>query len=393
MKILMLCEFFNDDLEYQENLLAKYYTKHKHEVVIITSTVDSVFNYYSDKHDINASTREYFHQGVKIIKLQYQWIRLKNRLRKYKNITPILEQEKPDLIYVHSIMLNINEVVRYKKKNTGCKIIMDYHGNYSNSATNWLSLNILHKAIRRIFYLNRARKHISKFFPIVPASFVFLNEVYDVPYSEMELLPLGADTDLGNEIRAKKEGLVIREKLNILKDDLVVFSGGKLHPSKKTELLIEAFLMVQTPQLHLIIAGDSSEAEKAYKEQLLKLANKNPNIHFVGWLNNLEVYKHLDAADIAVFPASQSILWQQAISMRLPLITGDTGSQSIAYLNEYGNIIILSKDEINSDVISDNIQKLITDTQLRNEMKIGAEKITDKLLNWDKLILKTLQFN
>ena len=139
MKILMLCEFFNDDLEYQENLLAKYYTKHKHEVVIITSTVDSVFNYYSDKHDINASTREYFHQGVKIIKLQYQWIRLKNRLRKYKNITPILEQEKPDLIYVHSIMLNINEVVRYKKKNTGCKIIMDYHGNYINSATNWLS--------------------------------------------------------------------------------------------------------------------------------------------------------------------------------------------------------------------------------------------------------------
>ena len=79
--------------------------------------------------------------------------------------------------------------------------------------------------------------------------------------------------------------------------------------------------------------------------------------------------------------------------MWLPLIVGDTGSQSISYLNEYKNIIILNKNDIKTDIIAQNIKELIENKQLRNEMKIGAEKITNKMLNWDTLILKTLQFN
>ena len=49
MKILMLCEFYNETLEYQENLLVKYYRKHGYEVTLITSTYESVFDYYNTK--------------------------------------------------------------------------------------------------------------------------------------------------------------------------------------------------------------------------------------------------------------------------------------------------------------------------------------------------------
>jgi 1,2-diacylglycerol 3-alpha-glucosyltransferase len=393
MKIVMLCEFFNENLEYQENLLAKYYRKHNHQVTIITSTLDSVFDYYGDKHDIDAPTRIYEVNGVKIIKLQYKFIRLKNRLRKYKDITSILEEENPDLIYVHDIMLNMLEAVAYKKLNPHCKMIMDYHADYSNSANGWLSLNILHKIIRKKFYWDRAKKHISKVFPIVPAGFIFLNEVYNVPYSDMELLPLGADTDLGNEIRQSKEGANIREKLGISPSDFVIFTGGKLTSAKKTEILISAFLEINSPNTHLIIVGAASEADKLYMDSLLALSNKNPRIHFVGWQKNQEVYKYLDAADIAVFPASQSILWQQAISMHLPLVVGDMGSQSIEYLNKYENIIILTKEFISIDTFVKHINTLLHDTTTLEKMEIGAAKITDEMLNWDKLIYKTLQYN
>lgn len=44
MKILMLCEFYNE-IWNQENLLVKYYRKHGHEVTVITSTYESVFDY------------------------------------------------------------------------------------------------------------------------------------------------------------------------------------------------------------------------------------------------------------------------------------------------------------------------------------------------------------
>lgn len=393
MKIVMLCEFFNENLEYQENLLVKYYIKHGHQVTVITSTIDSVFDYYADKHDINAPTREYTYNKAKIIKLQYASISFKNRLRKYKNITTILENEKPDLIYVHDIMLNILEAVAYKKKHKECKMIMDYHADYSNSAQSWLSLNLLHKIIRRRFYFDRAKKHISKIFPIVPAGFIFLNEVYGVPYSDMELLPLGADTDLGYEVRFNKEGLNIRQKLGISQEAFVIFTGGKLTSAKKTELLIEAFLRLNSTNAHLIIVGESSKADSSYKENLLKRAINNPKIHFVGWLNNTDIYKYLNASDIAVFPASQSILWQQAISMHLPLIVGDIGGQSIAYLNLYENIIILEKEDITVTNLVKHISKLNQDRFLLDEMKRGAEKVTNEMLNWDNLIKKTLKFN
>ena len=390
MKIVMLCDFYNEKLEYQENLLAKYYTKHGHDVVIITSTYYSVFDYYSDKYDKNIPSSEANINGVKVIRLRYSF-NILNRLRKYTGIFEILVKEAPSLIFVHDIMLNIFEVVKYKKKNPKCSVIMDYHADYSNSAKNWISLKILHGIIRK-YYLDRSKKYIDKIFPVVPAGFVFLNEVYNIPYDDMELLPLGADTDLGKNTRLNNEGINIRKKYGINSNDFVIFSGGKLDPRKKLELLIEAFIYIDNPNCYLFIIGDSSDIDLDYKEKLIRKSQENPNIFFTGWLLNTEVYKYLNASDLAVFPASQSILWQQAISMHLPLIVGNIGHQDISYLNKYGNIIIMDKKSITAENIKNNILKLKNNKQLYKDMKSGAEKITEESLSWDVLIKKTLYF-
>ncbi|RFN32554.1 hypothetical protein, partial [Salmonella enterica] len=73
VKILMLCDFYNKNLEYQENLLTRYYIKHGHEVVVIASTFESVFDYYDDKHDKNIKAHTFFDGKAKIIKLQYRY--------------------------------------------------------------------------------------------------------------------------------------------------------------------------------------------------------------------------------------------------------------------------------------------------------------------------------
>jgi 1,2-diacylglycerol 3-alpha-glucosyltransferase len=394
MKIVMLCDFFNEKLEYQENLLVKYYTKHNHNVTVIASTFESVFDYYNDKHNNQEPAKDYYYNGIRVIKLKYAY-NILNRIRKYTSISKILEAEKPDLIYIHDIMPNMIEAVKYKKMYPNCKMIMDYHADYSNSAKNKLSLNILHKIIRKRIFFDRAKKHFSKIFPIVPASAVFLNEVYGVPYENMELLPLGADTDLGKEIRLNEEGIKIRKKLNIPTEHFVIFTGGKLNALKKTEILIEAFNCLNDSKMHLIVVGDSGDKEEdiAYKNMLLVLSENSPNIHFVGWLSNIDVYKYLNASNMAAFPANQSILWQQAISMGIPLLVGDIGSQSISYLNKYGNIIIWEKEHITSDNFKSSIEKIKNNKDVYTSMKEGAFKITEEMLNWDTLILKTLRFN
>lgn len=390
MKIVMLCEFYNDNLEFQENLLAKYYNKHNHQVVIITSTFTSIFDYYSDNHDPKLPAKTHVINGVKIIRLKYAF-NILNRLRRYTNIYEILEEERPGLIFVHDISPNMLEAVKYKKKHQDCSIIMDYHADFSNSAKNWISLNILHKILRK-YYLDRSRKYIDKIFPVVPASTKFLHEVYEVPMDEMELLPLGADTDVGNDTRINNEGSKIRSKYGIPIDDVVIFTGGKFEPKKKTELLIDAFHILKDPKLHLFIIGDASSTSQIYKKSLIAHSKENQNIHFIGWLSSADIYKYMNACELAVFPAHQSILWQQAISMYLPLIVGNIGHQDISYLNEYGNIIILDKNKITAKNIAENISTLLSSNQILNDMKSGAIKITDEMLNWDKLIMKTLKY-
>ncbi|MDR6487554.1 glycosyltransferase involved in cell wall biosynthesis [Chryseobacterium vietnamense] len=389
MKILMLCELYIESLEYQENLLVKYYRKHGHEVTVITSTYENVFDYYNNKHDNSLPAKVIYDHGAKIIKLPFKFNYL-GKIKKYTSIKKIVEEVQPDLLYIHDIMPNMFEMLDYKKQNPHVKMIMDYHADYSNSANGWLSLNILHKVIRKYLYMDPIRKHISKFYPIVPGSTKFLNEVYNIPHNEMDLLPLGADTDLVAEIKNNRVRDEIRNKFGINNEDIIIFTGGKFTPAKKTDLLIKAFNEINDATLHLLIVGDADQHNQEYKKELLALSNNNPNIHYIGWLNNRGVYEYLSASDLAVFPASQSIVWQQALASGLPLIVGDVGEQSVQYLNEFGAITELKKEDINKEKIKKSIEDIIyreDELSLRKEL---ALKTSSKYLDWNHLINKTL---
>ena len=391
MKIVMLCEFYNEDLEYQENLLTKYYLKHGHSVTVITSTFESIFDYYNDRHDNSKPARTYFDLGAKIIKLPYRY-NILNRLRAYTKVDDILREEAPDLIYVHDIMPNFPEAVRYMKSHRDCRMIMDYHADYSNSGKNWISRRILHGILRK-WFLDRARPYLSRIFAFTPAAIPFLHEIYNVPLDEIELLPLGADLDLCAEVKERREGVALRRELGIADDAIVVFSGGKLEPWKRTELLIEAVKSLTSLPLELIVVGEFGARYGGYKKSLIEIAGSRRNIRFVGWLKAPEIYKYLDMADIAVFPASQSILWQQAIAMGLPLIVGNTGNQDMAYLNLHDNIVILGKEDIRSDRLAQELERIASDPVRMRMMGGGAERVADECLNWDKLVQRTLRFN
>ena len=386
----MLCDFYNHTLQYQENILVKYYIKHGHEVTVITSTFESVFDYYADKYDSTIAEHDFFDNGAKIIKLPFS-VNILSRIRKFSGVKGILKHEQPDVIFLHDIMLNLYEVKRYRKKHPNCKIIMDCHADYSNSGNGWLSRNILHKIVRKAcLYL--VLKHVEKIYPIVPAGFVFLNELYGIPYHRMELLPLGTDTDKINEIITQNEGKTIRKRLGIPSDAFVIFSGGKLDPLKKTNLLIKAFNNLLDTRIHLIIVGKTPEDNVTYKVELDSLSKNNENIHITGWLNGDEIYKYMNASDIAVFPASQSVLWQQSIGMGLPLIVGSHLGQDVSYLNIYNCLIILEEKQITVQEIEKNIKKLIDDTVLLDTMKKAALKTSNEYLSYDKIAKQTLQF-
>ncbi len=390
MKIVMLCDLYAESLQYQENLLAKYYIKHKHQVTVIASTFNSAFDYYNFSYDKSKPGSVTFDGQAKIIKLPYS-LNILNRLRKFAGVLDILEEESPDLIFIHNVHLNCTDAIRYVKKNAGCRLIMDFHSDSSNSGRNWLSVKVLHGIIRR-YYLKKILKHIDKVFVVTPGGFKFLYDCYGVPYEKMELLPLGSDTDLAKDVLKSNTRDRIRNGLGIPSEDIVIFSGGKLKQDKKVELLIDAFFKINNPSLHIILVGDSGEAEANYKKALEKMVANNVNVHFIGWVSGQEVYKYMSASDLAVFPASQSVLWQQAISIGLPLIVGQVGVQDSSYLNVNSNVITIPEHELTGDKIADAIQGIIQSTESLGKFKsLAVAAIEHPYINYDKIILQTLK--
>lgn len=385
----MLCDFFGDNQTYQENLLLKYYRKFEIDVVIIASTIDNILKYYSNDYDPDSPKKIYINQeGGKIYRLPYQ-LNFLNKLRKFPDIDKILETEKPDLIYCHGIHLNLKEAVDYKKKYNLTKIILDSHGDYSNSANNWLSKNVLNKIYRRLF-LKKYTKYISKFYAVVPEGIKFMHEMYGIPQENIELLPLGCDYEYMQEIKNHTDIQALKNIHQISADDFVIISGGKFNPLKRTEVLIEAVNLLPHKKIKLLIFGTPDKNYLEYYKNLEKFAEKE-NIHLLGWLSADEIYKIMTIANLAIFPASQSVLWQQSIGMGLPLIAGDSGMQDMSYLNVNNNLIRVEEKNINSNYFAKLIESLIDEPQKLASMKAGAKKTASDFLNYKRIAEKTLK--
>lgn len=388
MKILMLTDFFNENLEYQENLLLRYYRKHGHEVTIVTSLTESLFAYRADKREEKASARNYEVDGARIIRLPYR-LNILNRICTFPGLAKILAEERPDLVYLHESFPCLPAVVGYLKRNPECRAVLDFHADSSNATKNKFALFALHRIVRAGL-LRQARPYLSRIFPVVPASTRFLNEVYGVPLDEMELLPLGADLDAITEARRARRHLAVRQKLGIADDDVVIFSGGKLEPRKRTEILIQALARLAHHRPHLILVGEAAPEHQDYKRQLLDKAAAVGRVHSIGWLSPRDVYAHMTASTLAVFPASQSIMWQQAIASGLPLVAGDTGSQSIAYLNTHDNIVILKAEDIAPGPLAEAVDAILSDPVRLKAMSEGARRVGREKLDWNVLIGRTL---
>lgn len=391
MKIVMVCEFFDKDLAFQENLLLKYYRKMGHEVTIITSTYLNVFDYYSGKHDKAAPASVEHHDGGKIIRLRFRY-NLLNKLKSYAGFARTLADEAPDFIFVHDITPDFPPMVAYVKAHPDVKMIMDYHADYSNSGKNWLSLRILH-GVMRGYFLKRARPHLEKILPIVPTGFTFLNEVYGVPMSEMDLLPLGADTDLVATVQATNPRPAIRAQYGIAEDAIVIITGGKMERYKKVEVLIEAVQRTGRKDVHILAAGTFPPNDPDYERDIRGRAEAlGSQFRFVGWLDAPAMFAHMAAADMAVFPASQSVLWLQAIASGLPLVVGDTGGQNPDYVNLHSNIIVLTGDDISGEGFGKVIADLAAHPDKRHAMADGARKSSAAMLDWNAIAAKTLSY-
>lgn len=398
MKILMICEFFDEALDYQENFLAKTYHRLGHEVVIVTSTTGSVFDYTVDKSGAQVEGGETRTEYARIIRKPWR-INILHKIKAFENLSGLIQREAPDLVYIHDIMPNMLDALSYVRSNPHVRMIMDYHSDLTNSGANLLSRLVLHGVIRKAI-LDISRPHLSKIFPIVPASTDFLRTYYRVPDSEMELLPLGVDLHQSRATLAGDARARVRRGLGIPEDALVVFTGGKMGWIKRSEEALHALRRLDDPKVHLIVVGKVGGlgADEAYAAMMTEAARGLANAHLVGWQDRQGVYDHMAAADVAVYPASQSVLWQQSLGMGLPLVVGERGPgmkvrQDVSYMAGLGAVTVLDDQGDVAAQIADIVARFRDDPVSLARARRAALDTAETVLDYEKVAAQTLRFN
>ena len=381
MRIVHLClgNYFADGYSYQENMLTKFHKQDGHEVYVIASlqTYDA-----NGKVTFMEMKEPYLTEhGVEVTRIPYKKDnKLCRKIRIFKGLYEALESKHPEVLFIHNCQFaDMKKVVRYLKAHPEVKVYCDSHADYSNSATNWFSKNILHK-----FLWRRSAKLIepfaTKFYGVLPARVKFLQELYKLPPEKCELLVMGADDEcveaaLHPDIRQR-----IRSEFNLDEKDYVVITGGKIdHNKPQTLELMEAVNETDDPSFKLLVFGSVVPELRQRFDELI-----SDRVIYIGWKKSEEIYNYFAAADLIAFPGLHSVLWEQAVAMGKPCAFRKI--DGFQHIDLDGNCVYFEEDSVEAyKKVLVNAKPLSSDMQ-----KIAMEKGM-KVFSYKKIAKKALE--
>ena len=370
MRICHLCLLgpYNEGWTYQENILSKYHRLAGNEVFLVATP----YMWEKDKVVI-VPKEEYINEfGVKVFRCGLsKGPTLGGRIAHYPEVGILLEEIEPDVIFVHGVQcIDIRTVVKYAKEHRNCKVYVDNHADYSNSARTWLSKNILHGILWR-HMAKLVNPYVTKFYGVLPARVDLLTQLYKLPKEKCELLLMGGDDEFVEEALRPENINSFRQKNDIKDADFLIVTGGKIDFAKtQTLLLMEAVAQIGG-KVKLLIFGS---VEESLKERFNELC-KNDNIQYIGWISGNEAYQVFAAADLVVFPGRHSVFWEQSAALGKPMIVKYW--EGTTHVDAGGNVVFLY-DESSEEI--ENAIKSILEGNKYNEMVQKANASRKKFL-------------
>ena len=372
MKIvhICLCGPVTDDWNYQDNLLSKYHVKLGHEVSLITSK----WIWGSNGKLLKTDKQDYFNNDqVRMIRLDIKGNKpFHSKFKKYKGISDIIEKINPEILFVHGCQfLDIRQIVKYIKKNPKVKVFVDNHADFSNSATSWLSKNILHKVIWK-YHAQLILPYTKKFYGVLPARVDFLVDVYKLPKDKVELLVMGADDDLVKKANNPEVIKNIREKYNIAPDDFLIMTGGKIDLGKlQIILLMQAVQEIKKENVKLIVFGSVIDE---LKQEVNRLSD-GTKVQYIAWVDAKDTYSYFASANLVIFPSLHSVFWEQVVGLGVPCIFNKI--KGFDHIDLNGNCSFI--DGNNKCEMIESINFLVNNPDKLTFMKkVASEKGIDK---------------
>ena len=379
MKIVhvIIANFYKEGYGYQENILP---VKHL-ELGLDTYVVTINDNFPSGTHYVN-------NDGLDVTCLQ------KNRsflsgvryvssfVSKTEGLYTYLDTISPDIIFVHGLQA-IDSLIVYKwcKKHPTVKLYVDQHADYYNTPIKEITTKLYYRIVYG-YIAKQLSKYAIKFWGVTPWRVDYLQKVYGVNPIKTDLLVMGGDEKLvdwrnrGN-IRAE-----IRSKYNIPEDAFLLITGGKIDRTKNIHLLIDAVTRLKDKNIFLLVFGNMTDEIKDYCTPLIK-----DNIKYIGWIDSKDVYPYFLSSDLAVFPGTHSVLWEQAMSCGIPGIFKDWDG-GFTHIDCGGNALLIK--DISTDSLVETISSLVGDRNRLEKMKEISETLARKTFSYIEIAKKSI---
>lgn len=353
MKILhvVIGERYIEGMSYQENILPKKHKDLGYDTYLIASQRIDCSTFVDTGEYINKA-------GVKvsILKCRSKKFWMYVFFDKCIGFKEKLYSIKPDIIFIHGIVFkDIRHIISYKKEFSGTHIFADSHNDYYNSP-----VSKLEKILLKYFYLKRIEKFIpycERFWGTTPWRVDYLHDVYQIPKEKTDLLQMGGDeclipAETENKLKIRR---FVRNEYNIPDDSFLVVTGGRLDRRKQQTLLMNAMRQLSGKNIYLLVFGnptlDMEDEINEYKDI--------ENIRLIGKIHPDNIYNMFIASDLAVFPGTHSVLWEQAIACGIPTVFKHWSGME--HVNICNNAILL--DNVSVETLKKTIESLLLTSQ------------------------------
>ncbi|MBR3739645.1 MAG: glycosyltransferase [Clostridia bacterium] len=375
MKVLHigLVSHFTDKMLYQENVLVDMNAKAGHDVTFISD-----IGMYKDGTLTKTNECDVrLENGVRLIRVRYDRIIndfITGKIQKARFIPRYLNEIRPDAILYHGVCgYEMIDVAKYVKK-YNIPFYMDSHENFKNTAMTPIS-KFAYKYIHGFFF-RKARPYIRKVLYVGFPEKEYLQKMYHLKQSEMELFSLGGI--LLSEDSQKMYRKQIINDLGFPEDSIICAHSGKMVKGKRTEEVIKGFSSVRDARLRLIIYGSIPEEMKS---TLVPLIEKDERISFLGWKTADEQNQILGATDLYLQPGTYSATAQVAICDGCVTLVNEGYKELFEDAAFY---------ETDASGIENVLRMIIDEPNILVSMKEKGKIIAEKKLNYESLAKRYL---
>ncbi len=381
---------YREGYGYQENIMPKKHKQLGYNVNIIT--YDQGWN--SSYKEMNGKSFEYINSdGVLVHVLKKNSYSMLRKIKGFRAIISNffdstiglydkLSDISPDIIFVHGIVRHDHyNIIRYVNKHPDVRLYVDNHNDYYNTDVVSIKGKIFMQYIGGMM-ARKLSKVAIKFWGVSPWRVRFLNDVYKIPKEKTDLLVMGGDEDLIKwNMRTNLRSEICR-KYNIPNDSFIIVTGGKIDRAKNIHLLVES-VKKMPENVYLLVFGKYEEDMKEYAAQI-----DNDRIINIGWISANKSYDLFLSSDLAVFPGTHSVLWEQACASGIPALFKDWKG-GFNHVDVGGNCILLS--EISVETLYNNIMSLLQDQSHFNQMKNVAENIARYVFSYSAIAKRAIE--